>query len=122
VQQVVDAVAELADRAAHGLAPGVERLAAAAQRRVQQLRREERRPAPPLVEDHLRERLRGDVLAGGLIDHPHGLAGAHERREVLERHVRAGPHVVELAVRVAPDEARGGGSVGHDEMLTRRVI
>jgi len=56
------------------------------------------------VDQDLRKRHRGDVLAALVVDHADGLAGLDQLGDALERDVATRCRVVELAVRVALDE------------------
>jgi predicted dithiol-disulfide oxidoreductase (DUF899 family) len=102
--QLLDALARVVHALAHGV---VEDVAAALEQLGEQVARDRATVALGVDQD-LRERHRGDVLAALVVDHLHLLVGFEEVGDALERDVAAGLGVVELAVRVALDQD------GHD--------
>src|SRR6266851_1583826 len=87
---------------------------------LDQLMQESRRQAGPtaalVLEDDLRQRHRGQVLAGRDVHDGELLAGADQLLQPLQRHVAVLLGVVELPIRVPLDDVR------HAESLTLCVI
>ena len=92
--RVVDAAAQRA----------VEHVAAALEQLGEQVAAARARLVALGVDQDLRERDRGDVLAALVVDHAHVLVGLEEVGDALERDVAARLGVVELAIRVALDQ------------------